>query len=194
MKNSKDDKEKIQLSSQRAKQKLQEIGKDLNLQPYEASKVREAVGISQNLLSQWIGRGHVKPSKKAAGQGTRNYFNEMNICQISLFKMLNENGFNRAESSSLAFQTKTELFFAFALASLRKNTRKFAKGELNVLAADNKIPWVGAVYFREEDGTVEVHYIIKKSDLDDLYFKFRQSKLTHIANLTQIAREVYFNL
>jgi len=185
MKNAKDDKKKTRISNKEA------MPGYLKRLLCEASQVREVVGITQNLLSQWIGRGYVKPLIAATGQGTRNYFNVNNICQILLFKELNEAGFNRTESSKLAFQPAMGKIFAFTLKRLSEDYRE---GKLNALGPFDR-NWINAFFFRKEGGETEVIYVIEKSDFNDaLIFKLGQSRLTFVANLSRIASEVYLKL
>jgi hypothetical protein len=116
---------------------------------YQAAVVRKVVGVSQNLLSQWQDRRHVKPSHPATGQGTRNLYSIENICQIMLFKELNGVGFSRSESSILAFTEMTEEAFAGEIARQRRASE--------APEADPKTS-IHAVAFRDPDGKAKVWY------------------------------------
>lgn len=116
---------------------------------YQAGVVRKVVGISQNLLSQWQDRHHVKPSHPASGQGTRNLYSIENICQIMLFKELNRVGFSRSESSILAFTEKTQEAFAGEIA------KQHGASEVPETYLKTSIH---AFAFRDPDGRANVWY------------------------------------
>lgn len=70
---------------------------------YFAQDIVKIMGINQNLLTQWISRGFVKPSQPASGSGTRNIFSFEDICRIELFKELSSAGFARTLASDICF-------------------------------------------------------------------------------------------
>ena len=150
----------------------------------EANIVREIAEVDQNLLSQWQGRGHVKPSKKADGQGTRNKYSETNICQILLFKELNEAGFTRSESSKLAYQTTVHDAFNYAMKELRSHDKNKEK------TPSINIPLINVIFFRDKDGKIESDYVVGKKDFDALSDRISEARLAIVANLTYIANEV----
>ena len=168
--------------------------KGLDLHHYQARDVLRVVGVSQGLMTQWIERGHVIPTIPASGHGTRNKFDELCICQILLFKVLNEAGFKLNESSRLAFQIAIKGHFAWALRKIGDIEHKSSKGELNWLSEEADLPQIIAVFSRNNDGEIETNLVINQEDFNMLFHKVRQSKITIMPNLTEIAEMVYREL
>jgi hypothetical protein len=145
----------------------------------QGKHVTKAVGISQVLLSQWIGRGHVVPDTPAEGPGTRNEFKKATICQIYLFKELSDAKFSRAEASRLAFDKKVKHFFQKTITS---------EEVLNALHPDYVGPQpVFNVAFIRKGKNIEVKYITSEEEYMDLYDRIIRSKQVLIKNLTWIA-------
>jgi hypothetical protein len=180
-----------------------EITRNLNLRLYEVSMVRDVVGISQNLLDQWIYRKIVKPTEKGSGPGTRNLYNELNMCQILLLKELNDVGFSLTKGSELAYQPKVEAFFAVALSRMREIIRLQSEGETGryltkigdpdgLLEWDLKesLPWVTAVFSRKADGTDVADFLYEKEHFVDFFYKSQDYSVTTMFNLTHIAWRV----
>jgi hypothetical protein len=137
---------------------------------YEANTVRKVVDISQKQLSQWQDRQFIKPSTPAEGQGTRNRYSFVNICQVMLFKRLNEWGLNRKRSSAIAFDERT------AEAIQRTADPKYK----------NK-PMIHLGYLKFHTGSEKIKYWgLDKEFLRDL----RHSSQAHIENLVELVISV----
>jgi hypothetical protein len=172
--------------------KLLTIG--IKLQLYKAGQILDLIGADQVLLSSWIARGFIKPTVSASGPGTRNLFDEICVCQILLFQELNACGFNRGESSRLAFDSGAEMFFGALLTRMQKDLSEFANGKRNVLESEYFKPPFLAVFSRKEDGSIETDYILTRKDFDTLPHKLRKKRTVIMPNLTHIARQVHMNL
>lgn len=181
-----------------------EVTKNLNLSRHEVAKFREVVGITQNLLDQWLHRGLVKPTQQASGPGERNLYDELSMCQALLLKELNACGFNLTRSSELAYQPKVAAFFAVALAKLRESIRKHRGNKTNFLLYGSaervdyyirkSLPWVTAAFSTRPDGTTETDYLITDEDFVDFYYKCQEYSVTVLFNLTLIAWRVNMKL
>ncbi len=94
-------------------------------------------GVSRNLLSQWHKRGQVKSVVQPKRQGAKNFYSIENICQIELFRRLNEKEFTRKKASEFAFNEKTEA--AFRLVRNRGGVNDLAKFYYGVCVLGDKV-------------------------------------------------------
>ncbi len=138
---------------------------------YRANTVRKVVDISQKQLSQWQDRQFIKPSTPAEGQGTRNKYSFVNICQVMLFKRLNEWGLNRKTSSKLAFDERT------AAAIQRTVETQYSDTE----------PMLHLAYLKFFDGREKIAFW----GLDEDFLRdLRRSSQAHIENLLELVISV----
>jgi len=142
---------------------------------YKANTVRKVVDISQKQLSQWQDRQFIKPSTPAEGQGTRNRYSFVNICQVMLFKRLNEWGLNRKTSSKLAFDEGVAVAIQRTVETQHSDTE----------------PMLHLGYLRFHDGSEKVAiWGLDKDFLEDL----QRSDQAHIENLLELVISVKENL
>jgi hypothetical protein len=62
---------------------------------FTATEVLSILELETERLRQWIKLKYVEPSIPATGSGTKNYFSEIDICKIAVFKKLVDSGVNR---------------------------------------------------------------------------------------------------
>jgi hypothetical protein len=74
--------------------------------------ILEVTGLTSHLYTQWLERGLIKPSYPGKGAGTRHAFTLEDLTAIYLFMELNEAGFNRRQSSDLAFNEDSKAMFS----------------------------------------------------------------------------------
>ena len=142
---------------------------------YKANTVRKVVDISQKQLSQWQDRQFIKPSTPAEGQVTRNRYSFVNICQVMLFKRLNEWGLNRKRSSKIAFGERTAVAIQRMVETQHSNTE----------------PILHLGYLKFFDGSEKI--VFWGSDKDFLK-DLRHSSQAHIENLLELVISVKENL
>lgn len=70
---------------------------------FSGSDVVKTLGINQKLLTQWVDRHLVIPTKKAKGPGDKNEFTIADIIRISIMKKLADSGVSRKQAAVIAF-------------------------------------------------------------------------------------------
>ena len=72
---------------------------------FEAKSIKEALGVSQQKLSQWHQRGLITSTRAPiGGTGSRNLYSLENACQIKIFNDLREScKLKASEASQIAF-------------------------------------------------------------------------------------------
>lgn len=72
---------------------------------FEAKSIKEALGVSQQKLSQWHQRGLITSTRAPiGGTGSRNLYSLENACQIKIFNDLREScKLKASEASHIAF-------------------------------------------------------------------------------------------
>ena len=62
---------------------------------FTTTEVLAILELETERLRQWIKLKYVEPTIAATGSGTKNYFSEIDICKIAVFKKLVDSGVNR---------------------------------------------------------------------------------------------------
>lgn len=77
---------------------------------FEAKSIKEALGVSQQNLSQWHQRGLITSTRAPiGGTGSRNLYSLENACQIKIFNDLREScNLKASEASQIAFSKNLE--------------------------------------------------------------------------------------
>lgn len=158
---------------------------------FEAGDVMDLCDLSRPLLSQWIGRGYIKPSKPAKGQGTKNIFTVQDICRIEIFKRLNQTGFSRGDAGGFAFapsDTEGGKAIAETLSDIIKKfidfRIKFRKAESILYAPLRPDPVYFALFMR--DDCVSAYRLESGNDFEGLYNDMKGYNIFHILNLMEI--------
>lgn len=73
------------------------------MKPFSGADVVKALGISQKVLTQWINRQLITPTRKARGPWDKNEFTLPGIIRIGIMKKLADAGFERPEAARIAF-------------------------------------------------------------------------------------------
>lgn len=172
----------------------------MNTLPKEffASIVIAVTGLSQNLLTQWLDRTHIRASTPASGSGTRNKFTIDDICRIELFKLLNESGFTRSMASRIAFAplvdpaNPTGDLLHMCVCDWEcyyKKTRPVST-ILNGMQLRPKSYYIG--YLRSDKG-VSSYPLLTPGHFRDLYqyLDTEKSAICHVVNLSIIVEKVF---
>jgi DNA-binding transcriptional MerR regulator len=163
---------------------------------FAGSDVVKALGINQKLLTQWIDRRLVIPTKKAEGSGDKNKFTLADIIRIGIMKQLADSGFSRPRAASLAFypdDDSTGVAFSQIINRVLDSCIQAQKWKVEgrpVLSAPIAEQCL-LVFFRHAEGKVGAIPYSTAKDLRDLYFiPYETASTIHLTRLIQRIIEV----
>ena len=151
---------------------------------YTASKFREIVGISQDLLSQWL-RGYVEPDERSDRSGVPHKYSASTICQIVFFKDLLNHGYRRERASAISFSKGVKKLFEEIIKS---------KTILNAMTLSGDyvgpLPVIQFAIIQYKNNEDDYELIADALDFKVLYNKATKADCINIYNITGIALKV----
>ena len=126
---------------------------------FEAKSLREAIGVSQQELSQWHQRGLIISTRAPiGGTGSRNLYSLENACQIKIFNDLREScKLKASEASQIAFSENLKPLIHRITEG--KHPRSFlAPSDTYLAIVRNSEEWNGFIV-----SSIDMDMIIKKS-------------------------------
>jgi hypothetical protein len=126
---------------------------------FEAKSLKEALGVSQQKLSQWHQRGLITSTRAPiGGTGSRNLYSLENACQIKIFNDLRETCKLRAsEASQIAFSENLKPLIRRITEG--NHPRSFlAPSDTYLAIVRNSEDWKGYIV-----SSIDVDMIVKKS-------------------------------